>query len=159
MLDIEISKIAPEGSRYEGEEPQDIMDVTSESHLRPAAPVSYDLYVQVVSQRLVVRGLVSTVIEMECARCTDFFSTTLRDSSFLRAYEIDEGVESIDITDDLREAMLLLVPSFPVCGQACKGLCSQCGKNLNKGSCGCSGSSADMRWDALNSLDLDNRAE
>jgi uncharacterized protein len=36
-----------------------------------------------------------------------------------------------------REHFQLHVPMHPLCGEACKGLCPQCGKNWNKGPCSC----------------------
>jgi uncharacterized protein len=48
--------------------------------------------------------------------------------------------------------MLLAVPIKTVCGDACKGLCPQCGKNLNHGDCQCEPVAEDPRWDALKGL-------
>ena len=47
----------------------------------------------------------------------------------------------INIGDILREQVLLAMPSSVLCRQTCKGLCHQCGKNLNRGKCGCQKSS------------------
>ena len=43
----------------------------------------------------------------------------------------------INIGDILREQVFLAMPSSVLCRQACKGLCHQCGENLNRGKCGC----------------------
>ncbi len=152
---IEISKISPEGSRYEGEEPPDILELDDDARTRPTGPIRYDLHIEKVGGELVVRGTLGVPFEIECSRCTDFFSTSLAVSSFLRAYEVPEGTETVDITEDIREDILLNLPPFPVCSPDCKGLCPKCGKNWNEGRCSCKPDAAGGgAWSALDKLKL-----
>ena len=72
---------------------------------------------------------------------------------FFRSIEIVDTDEAIDLTDDMREAMILAFPTVPVCRPECKGLCPQCGINRNKSECECSGPVADSRWQALDKLE------
>lgn len=123
--------------------------------VRAASPVRYDLFAERISGEVVVRGTLSLDLQLTCSRCTDLFSTTLEDSSFLRSYEAPEGVESVDLTDDIREDILLDLPAYPVCAPECKGLCPQCGKNLNTGPCLCRPPQEEGRWKALDGLKLD----
>lgn len=117
---------------------------------------TYDLLAELVGTRLIVRGTVSVACDMECRRCADFFSTSVRVSSFLRAYEIRDGMETVDLTADIREDILLALPSYPLCEESCKGLCPHCGKNLNEGPCSCRPEPDDLgRWAALDKLKLD----
>ena len=70
------------------------------------------------------------------------------------------GEMSIDITDEVRDAVLLEVPFKVICSEDCKGLCATCGVNLNKGDCECKGQTVDNRWQALSGLmgDTDNKS-
>lgn len=43
----------------------------------------------------------------------------------------------IDITEALRQNLLVNAPYAPVCSPDCKGLCGTCGADLNEGPCGC----------------------
>ena len=45
--------------------------------------------------------------------------------------------EAIDCSAILEELMILALPYTVLCSEDCKGLCSQCGANLNTGSCSC----------------------
>jgi uncharacterized protein len=93
---------------------------------------------------------------VECSRCADFFSTTLTDLSFLRSYEVPEGTETLDLTEDIREDILVNLSAFPLCSNTCKGLCPQCGKKLNKGACSCKPATEHPNnWSALDKLKLD----
>ena len=60
--------------------------------------------------------------------------------------------EGMELADSLREQVLLAAPVKVVCDEACKGICAQCGKNLNEGSCNCAPVMTDPRWDALKDL-------
>jgi uncharacterized protein len=153
-MKIWIKRIPEEGSRFEGEEPGSILELDGERFIRGAGDVRYSLYAQHVSGELVVSGALSVDLELACIRCADFFSTTVVDSDFLRAYPASEDVDSVDITEDMREDLVLHVPGFPVCSEGCKGLCAQCGADLNKGSCACETGVRPNPWSALDILDL-----
>lgn len=62
------------------------------------------------------------------------------------------GTPSIDLTEDVRQTVLVAVPLKLLCKESCKGLCPTCGKNLNDGSCTCRPEPQDSRWDALKTL-------
>jgi len=154
---IEVTKISPGGSEYDGEESPTILDLGNSPHLRIEGPISYHLRAEVVSRELVVTGRIGVRVAQECGRCAGFFSTTLQDSSFLRAYPVPEGVETVDLTEDIREDILLLLEPFPVCSPVCKGLCPRCGKNLNEGACSCKPGEGDEgpgSWSELDRLRL-----
>jgi len=60
--------------------------------------------------------------------------------------------EGLELSDVLREQVLLAVPIKTVCRPDCKGLCPRCGHNLNEGDCACQPEQADPRWYALRDL-------
>jgi len=60
--------------------------------------------------------------------------------------------EGIDISEDIRQLILLSIPIKMLCSEKCKGLCPHCGKNLNLGDCGCKSEIIDPRWEKLKGL-------
>jgi uncharacterized protein len=48
--------------------------------------------------------------------------------------------DEIDVADLVDEHVILALPTRPLCTEGCRGLCPQCGANLNAGSCGCAAS-------------------
>lgn len=54
----------------------------------------------------------------------------------------------------LWEELLLALPFKPLCKQDCKGLCPDCGKNLNEGPCQCTKEEGDPRMAVLRGLKL-----
>lgn len=67
---------------------------------------------------------------------------------------LDPGAKQVDLKERLREAVLLDLPMRVYCREDCKGLCPQCGHNLNSGPCTCATGQADLRWAALRDLKL-----
>jgi uncharacterized protein len=67
-----------------------------------------------------------------------------------RALWIDER-HILDLTEVLRQDVLLALPMHALCSEECRGLCPVCGQNLNQGSCSCT-PEPDPRWGALRDL-------
>lgn len=68
---------------------------------------------------------------------------------------LPQGASRVDIAEDIRAAFILALPIRFLCREDCRGLCAQCGRNLNEGECGCPGNAGDSRWQALRSLEPD----
>jgi len=123
---IEIPKIPPGGARYDGEEPAEILGLEGDPFVRAESCVRYRLTVEIVSGGLLVRGRVEADLSFACSRCGAFFSTTVAEFCFLRDVSLQPGQIEADVTDDLREAVLLRIPTAPVCGESCAGVCPHC---------------------------------
>jgi uncharacterized protein len=59
---------------------------------------------------------------------------------------------ALDLTTPVREHVLLAVPTYVYCQEGCRGLCPQCGANLNQAVCACTSEEADDRWAPLRQL-------
>lgn len=58
----------------------------------------------------------------------------------------------IDLTEGLRQNIVMALPMKLVCREDCRGLCPRCGGNLNEGDCGCRVEKTDSRLEALRPL-------
>jgi uncharacterized protein len=138
---------------------------------RVAAPVHlvFDLFKKRRDVRLA--GRVSTVLELQCGRCLEPFTLPV-DSAFdllFLPHSENRGEGEVEIEEDdletafykdrvidlgqlMREQFYLALPMKPLCGEACKGLCAQCGTNLNSGPCDCKPEWVDPRLEALRGL-------
>lgn len=65
---------------------------------------------------------------------------------------LDSWEDEIDAAPLIWEALITSLPSAALCSEDCKGLCPQCGTNLNKSACGCRGEGGDPRLSVLRSL-------
>lgn len=67
------------------------------------------------------------------------------------AYAIAARATALDLGDVIREELILAVPDYLVCRDDCRGLCAQCGADLNQGPCDCR-LEPDPRWAGLEAL-------
>ncbi len=150
---IALADIGAEGLDIEGEVPVAVLGGKADDPVRCTGPVQCALHCQIVDKELLVDGTLSTPLEMRCSRCDCLFNRALDGLAYHYDEELDPMPESVDLTADIRESMILAFPSYPVCSKSCKGLCAQCGANLNVETCDCK-PPADLRWGALDRLEL-----
>jgi uncharacterized protein len=118
-----------------------------------------------------VTGRVTTRLQVECSRCLEPFEVPV-DASFDLRYvpfqqnagegEREVGEDDLatayhrggmlDVIELLREQFVLALPMKPLCRDQCRGLCPQCGTNLNKMQCDCAPAWEDPRLAPLKSL-------
>lgn len=72
-------------------------------------------------------------------------------------YGLDPEAAILDLSDPLRQELVLAVPEYPECPDGCVGLCPVCGVDLDETECGCSRVEPDPRWDVLRKLAVDGR--
>jgi uncharacterized protein len=116
-------------------------------------------------------GELAVQLETDCARCLEPVVTDVKHGFDLlyRPLGADAGREELSVTsaeaeisyyqgdglqleDVLREQVLLAVPLRAICREDCKGLCPQCGANLNEKRCSCAEPVEDPRWTGLKDL-------
>jgi len=125
--------------------------------------------VQKSAQEYFCQGRVTAQVTLECARClAPFLAELSEDTDFVicssglagergrldqEDYLLLQGNDlTVDIVEPVRQALTLAVPLKPLCREDCRGLCPQCGANLNEGLCGCRTETTDPRWDGLRRL-------
>jgi uncharacterized protein len=152
-LIVDVARLEKGGETYRGETSPEAVELEPSELLAPAGGIAYDLFVQALGTELLVRGRLRLRLRCVCSRCADTFETEAADPEFVRSFEISEATEFLDLTEEVREAIILALPGYPVCGEACKGLCMTCGANLNRTTCSCHRTGRDSRWAALDALD------
>lgn len=129
-------------------------------------PVRLELEVQEAGTDVVARGHVRGRARLECRRCTKPLTHAFEEelTFFYRAgvagvdaeaeevYALPPRGGELDLEVPLREHLLLAVPEYVICEEACRGFCPRCGTNLNQASCECVVEEEDPRWAALRRL-------
>lgn len=136
------------------------------------APIQGKVKFTKIPQGVLVTGRLDTVVEVNCNRCLDPFDLPVTieleeqfrplidlqtGASLPQGEEEDEATlidekNIIDLSEVVRQDLLVALPFGPICREACKGMCPQCGKNLNEGPCDCPTETVDPRWDTLRAL-------
>ena len=102
-----------------------------------------------VGDNIYVTADVDTTVLVECRRCINPFEVDITTTLGLlfsfgdESSESDEDDEryydgeSLDISEDVRRALVLEIPTWSLCSETCKGLCPECGTDLNTTECSC----------------------
>ncbi|HEV2150689.1 MAG TPA: DUF177 domain-containing protein [Longimicrobiaceae bacterium] len=123
-----------------------------------------------VGQGVFLRGAVRGTLRVPCRRClaeteaeldeeVDFLFDELQDDEEAEiageVYPLPPRGDELDLTEAVREQVLLRVPRYVVCREECRGLCPQCGADLNAAPCDCVPDEGDSPWDALKKITFD----
>lgn len=121
-----------------------------------------------------IKGKISATININCSRCLEEaklpldanFAYTLipekpqvKEDLELKKEELEISYyhgDFIDLTPIICEQIILQVPIKVLCHPECKGLCPQCGTNLNDSSCDCTSGDVDSRMAALKNFKINN---
>lgn len=113
-LYIDLGTLPEEGKAFSGELEPSIFKFPRDD-TKATGPLLYDLYVQLFDTELLVRGSASAPIEFTCVRTLTPFIKTLEASDL--CLSVENAVGQIDLTDTLREEILLLSPDYPRCDE------------------------------------------
>jgi uncharacterized protein len=151
-LIVDVARLDKCGEWYRGETAPDLLELGESEFIIPEGGMLYEIKIEAVGGQLLARGAVRQRLKCVCSRCAEIFETQVEDVEFFCAAEINGHIEFVDLTADVREAIILALPGYPVCDEACRGLCMACGANLNKGACECCRKCAEVKWSALDAL-------
>ena len=144
----------------------DLLDYEDAKFLNP---IEIEIELDKRSNREVyLKGVVKTDVKLQCSRCTEEYDYNIRADFALYYMQTSENYDAeitdeeiatfafsgyeLDITDRIRETLILEVPIRGLCKEDCKGLCPICGANLNYEKCDCHNEKIDPRWGALAKL-------
>ncbi|MBV9264849.1 MAG: DUF177 domain-containing protein [Acidobacteriaceae bacterium] len=115
-----------------------------------------------------IEGNLKVTVNAPCDRCLESATVAVEKRFDLvympsetgngaREDEVDEAAVEVGyydgaglaLNDVLREVVLLALPMQLICAEACKGICPECGQNLNQGECDCEPQPIDDRWSKL----------
>ena len=108
-------------------------------------PINADGTISLIDKIVEVKLKVSTELILPCSRCLELFNYPLE-------FEVNEKLSTVDAEDDeisviegdninvteiLENSIIMTLPTKILCKEDCKGLCPNCGANLNEQDCGC----------------------
>jgi uncharacterized protein len=145
-------------------------DIQLDEDLKVIGPIDGHVRIRRTNQGLLVDGWVDLTLELTCTRCLNIFEQSMH-VTFMEqfhptvdivtgltlppieeeeAFPIDDH-HLIDLTEAIRQQVLLALPIATLCREDCAGLCSQCGHDLNLGPCDCK-PEVDTRFSVLEKL-------
>lgn len=147
-----------------------LANMQNDKNCRITGNIQGDLTVTREFDNIRVTGRVSAPLALSCSRCladytsfvdtnfTIFFrketATTIASEDELELGEMDLLSSSytgdeIDLTHEIEEQVAMEIPLKPLCDEECKGLCHECGIDLNTSVCSCSKEPVSLTFSAL----------
>ena len=129
-------------------------------------PIDLLFNINKIGSEVFLKAQINTPVVLLCDRCLSEYKYELdekinivctTDNNLINddeddIYFISETTHEIDITDSIRDAILLNIPQKKLCAETCKGLCPRCGINFNEKTCNCKSEKIDPRWEALKKI-------
>ena len=144
------------------------------AEMKQVDPLEVNATAELLEEQIRVAGEIETKVELVCARCLepvvdevhrsfDLFYSPLPqgekpEEARLKEDDAEIGFfegEGLFLADVLREQVLLALPMKVICRADCRGLCPNCGANLNHEECRCETHAADPRLAPLARLKQD----
>ena len=173
-MKINVDQISDKPFMLRGEEPVELFPILvgmlDDGVCIFTTPVRYDLAVVREYDHLRVSGNVNVGVSLICSRCLVALESSV-DSRFTIIFQrgtfqeaaLEEETElgerdlissffsgdEIDLSHEIEEQIAMEVPSHPLCGDNCRGLCPECGTDLNHSSCSCSGKQFNFKFSVL----------
>lgn len=154
-----------------------LVEMTKSGEFDFPVPVRTRLRVFRIGDYIEVEGVFETAVRLACGRCLKEFETQLaseialtytredfENRADLSRDEIELSPEDaglitfsgdrIDLREGVQEQVVMALPVHPLCREHCKGLCPQCGADLNNGDCGCDQAPRNTQFSVLKKLKL-----
>jgi len=159
-----------------------LAELSRKEEIRFSQPIQVRIMATLAGETVSIKGQVRTELNLRCSRCLTPFDLKVRsefavtavaalaessaDASAgeieLAADEMDVLVysgDSIDLSEEIAQQIIMALPFNPLCKETCKGLCNQCGANLNRSNCQCKTRDTSSPFAVLKNLSLPEKRE
>ncbi len=146
-----------ESSRFEGEVQLDSLALGPDEYSFPH-PIAWEVDITNTGSAFLVMGAARADAVVACSRCLDDVELQLEGA--IEGYFLLDGEEAdcfgededapgadefdvlpedhrIDLLPLIKAALMVEMPTLPLCSEECAGLCPTCGANLNRETCDC----------------------
>jgi len=186
MLRIPIDRIGETGlllnEKVEAAGLPILAELSRKEEIRFAQPIQVRIVATLAAETVSIQGEIRTGVNLRCSRCLTPFDLNIRSefavtavaalaepSTDVLAGEIELAAEmvdtilysgdSIDLREEIAQQVIMALPFNPLCKETCKGLCNQCGVNLNRSTCQCKAPDAGNPFAVLKNLSLPDKGE
>jgi len=136
----------------------DVEIIAQEERLDFINDIVFNFKMQLIDEIITINGIIEAKIMLQCSRCVEKFPYDIKIDVFeeftMNPELKDEDIilienKKIDISKIISDNVLINLPIAQVCMESCKGLCHECGVNLNKEKCNCYCDEIDDRLEVL----------
>ncbi|MGO4110943.1 YceD family protein [Paenibacillus sp. YAF4_2] len=174
-MQFHVQETMSKGIKANIDENLDVSDLFKDrSDVVSTGPLHVSLQVTGNEGSITVEGELTIDWELACSRCLDpvklhskipvydqFKPAAVEDGEEIEQDEDDDIIavsgDRLDLKPYVEEVLQLFMPFAPLCSNDCKGLCQNCGQNLNEQKCSCNTDRIDPRMAVLKDLFKDEQ--
>jgi len=135
MIKISVRDIPSDGLEIAQSIPKEGIGLSSEeADIRSLLDVKARL--EKVNNVIIANARIKAKFGFLCARCLEELYS-IQEFSYKFDFEINPQIEYIDLGEEIRQEIILANPPKVLCSKDCKGICPDCGVNLNIEQCQC----------------------
>ncbi|MCS1410798.1 MAG: hypothetical protein M2R45_03993 [Verrucomicrobia subdivision 3 bacterium] len=161
-LKINIKHLEAEPKTYEGQLTAAELDMdTQDDLIKVSSSLSYQLSAELHESNILLSGELEQTFQYECARCLKPFEKDILISSWNQIIQLNgENAmpvdnDCIDLTQALREDILLSLPQHPLCTKDCRGIGNSAGQGIASSEDQLKAEAKSSAWTVLDQLQLD----
>lgn len=181
-MQLHVDDIKEQGLLLDYREPPEtfpaLEELQQQGEVRFEGPIVVSGRVQRIADLIEVEGQIQAAASMPCSRCLEAVSLGL-ESRFALTFskepptvtdeETEQEIElsaeemglilfagdEIDLVEAIQEQVVIALPLQPLCRPDCRGLCPQCGADLNRESCNCQAPVFNNRFGKLKDIKIE----
>ncbi len=135
-MKIRVRDIKSDGLELNEEVTAQDIGLVTEDYIKVKDPISVKASAQKAENTVLVTVEAQGEFESFCARCLEPIVKNWQ-KEFFFDFKIQPTTEHIELDEDIRQELMLNFPAKILCRDDCKGLCKNCGVNLNLEKCKC----------------------
>lgn len=135
-MKINLRDIPLEGLDLACDISQELIGERKDDDFHFIGPLKMKAHVEKLEDTVIARANVESKYSSICSRCLEE-SQQDWSKEYILDFPVEKKTEFIDMTDEIRQEVILSFPARTLCKPDCKGLCLGCGVNLNKEECKC----------------------
>ncbi len=135
-MKINVRDLRPEGIQVVDKIDVEVLELNKDSDCRFKGPLDVTAKIEKMSNMVMAATNLKGIYACPCGRCLEVVEEVWI-KNFLFHIPINEKTETIDLGEEIRQEVILNLPTRILCKENCKGICIGCGADLNRESCQC----------------------
>lgn len=112
---FDIRNLPTDGKQVHGTLPASFFQLDEKDLVKAESPVTYDLTFLRDDKDIIVTGSLNAAFSLECGRCLERFQMQVDLPEYQAEVPIEKETTTMDLTELIREDILLTLPNFPRC--------------------------------------------
>ncbi|MDO8580210.1 MAG: YceD family protein [Candidatus Omnitrophota bacterium] len=136
MFKIIVKDIKPGGIDVHETIAAEEIGLAKEDYMHFTAPLDVAAHIERLKNMVAAQAQITGHYESFCSRCLESVEGDLN-QGYDASFPINPATEFVEVGEDIRQEVILNLPTIVLCKEDCQGICPGCGASLNTEPCRC----------------------